>query len=138
MKTQFLIFSILLMSLTFCNKEDAANSALFQTWEVKDFMSLESKAYPKNENNKILLTFNKSGTYNLKLDINNCNGRFITSKDKHISMASTACTKVCCDSEFSEKLTATLPKVKTYIIDGNMLRLEVPEWGFIKLELVSN
>ena len=73
-----------------------------------------------------------------RTQVNNCNGRFITSKDKHISIASTACTEACCDSKFSEKLTATLPKVKTYIIDGNILRLEVPEWGFIKLELASN
>jgi len=138
MRNHLIICLILVLNLTSCSHEEETNTTLFQTWVAKDFMSLESVAYPKNENTKILLTFSKSGTYSLKLDINTCSGNFTASKVEEISMESPACTKACCDSRFSEKLAIMLPKVKTYKIDGNILRLEVPEWGFIKLELASN
>jgi heat shock protein HslJ len=101
---------------------------------VKDFISLESVAYPKNEDVKILLTFSKNGSYNLKLDINSCGGQFKTSGVNGISIGSTACTEACCDSPFSVKVASMLSKVTSYQIDKNSLRLEVPQWGFIELE----
>jgi len=97
-------------------------------------MSIESVAYPKNENNKILLTFLKSGTYQLKLDINSCGGNFSLGKDNQINIGSTACTEACCDSEFSGKLAMMLSQVSTYGIEGNTLKLNIPGWGYIEFE----
>jgi len=134
MKTILLTFLIFSLSIVSCRKNEEANAALYQTWEVKEFMSLESVAYPKNESNRILLTLSKSGSYSLKLDINSCGGQFNTSGKNGISIESGACTEACCDSPFSQKLTSMLPKVKSYQIDKNTLRLEVPQWGFIELE----
>lgn len=135
MKASVVIFLLLL--LLSCRKDDE-NSVLFQTWEVKDFMSIESVAYPKNENTKILLTFTKSGSYNLKLDINSCGGRFSTSGKSGLSIESAACTEACCDSPFSNKLAGMLSKVKSYEIDQTSLRLEVPQWGYIECKTFSS
>jgi len=47
-------------------------------------------------------------------------------------------TKMCCDSPISKKLTVMLPQVTTYNIENNVLRLNVPEWGWINLERISD
>lgn len=134
MKTKLLSLLILVLMFNSCNKNEDQNDTLYQTWEAKDFMSLESVAYPKNENSRILLTFNRSGSYNLKLDINSCGGKFSTSGKNRITMESPACTEACCDSKFSEKLAGMLYRVESFEIKGNSLSLFVPEWGFIQLE----
>ncbi|MDO9613747.1 MAG: hypothetical protein Q7J86_04390, partial [Bacteroidota bacterium] len=61
MKTalQILLIISIFLTVNSCNKDKEANSILFSTWEAKSFMSLESVAYPKNENTTILLTFKK-------------------------------------------------------------------------------
>ena len=136
MKTSLVILLILFLNLNSCNK-DNESSGLYHTWEAKEFMSIESVAYPKNENTKILLSFNSSGTYHLKLDVNSCGGNFATGKNNHLEIESPACTEACCDSKFSEKLASMLQKVTTYEISGSTLMLNVPQWGFIELELVK-
>jgi len=136
MKTAFLT-ALILFTFLACDKDDKANAILYHTWEAKEFMSIESVAYPKNENTKILLTFDPSGTYHLKLDVNSCGGNFATGKNNHLEIESPACTEVCCDSKFSEKLVSMLSKVTTYEISGNLLTLNVPQWGFIELEFVE-
>jgi heat shock protein HslJ len=73
----------------------------------------------------------------LKLDVNSCGGNFATGKNNHLEIESPACTEACCDSKFSEKLASMLQKVTTYEIAGNTLTLNVPQWGFIELELVE-
>jgi heat shock protein HslJ len=130
--------NILLLLLLSCNKhQDLADNNLYHTWEAKNFMSIESVAYPKNENTPILLTFKKDGTYSLKLDINNCGGSFTSGKDNQLEFDFPACTEACCDSQFSQKLATLLPEVSTYKLDGRELKLNVPQWGYIELELVE-
>lgn len=136
MKTSFLTLLILL-ALVSCNKDKGTNSVLFQTWEAKEFMSIESAAYPKNENTRVLLTFNRSGSYHLKLDINSCGGNFATGKNNQIELESAACTEACCDSKFAEKVAAMLFRVTSYDISDTTLKLNVPQWGYIELELVE-
>ncbi len=139
MKTAFhilIIISIFLIPNS-CNKDETSNSILFSTWEAKSFMSIESVAYPKNENKPILLTFNKDGTYGLKLDINSCGGTFISGKSNQLEIEFPACTEACCDSQFSGKLAIMLPEVTSYSIEGRELKLNVPGWGYIHLEEVE-
>lgn len=138
MKILILTTLILMLTLGSCNKDEETNSALFQTWEAKEFMSLESVAYPKNENNKILLTFEKTGSYQLKLDINSCSGPFTLGKNNQLEIRSTACTEACCDSKFSEKLATMLLRVESYSIEGTILKLNVPQWGYIECEIFSS
>lgn len=124
---------ILLLALVFSCRKDDDHSGLFQTWEAKEFMSIESAAYPKNENTRVLLTFSRSGSYHLKLDINSCGGNFATGKNNQIEMETAACTEACCDSKFAEKVAAMLSRVNSYEISGKTLKLNVPQWGYIEL-----
>lgn len=128
---------ILLLALVFSCRKDDDHSGLFQTWEAKEFMSIESAAYPKNENTRVLLTFSRSGSYHLKLDINSCGGNFATGKNNQIEMETAACTEACCDSKFAEKVAAMLSWVNSYEFSGKTLKLNVPQWGYIELELVE-
>ncbi len=137
MKTPFLTLLILSLTLISCNKDEGINSSLFQTWEAKEFMSVESAAYPKNANTRVLLTFDRSGSYHLKLDINNCGGNFETGNNNQIEIDPTACTEACCDSKFAEKVAAMLSRVTSYEISGKTLKLNVPQWGYIELVLVE-
>ena len=98
-------------------------------------MSVESVAYPKKDGYNPVIEFNNDGTYYLKLDMNSCIGIFTLTDNSGISMTAPGCTKICCDSEFSKKFVEMLPQVKSYQLENNNLKLEVPEWGWINLEL---
>lgn len=128
---------ILLMALFFSCRKDDNDSSLYHTWEVKTFMSLESVAYPKTEGKKVLLSFNPLGNVGLKLEVNGCGSSFVISKPGQIKIDSFLCTLICCDSKFSDKLLQMLPEVTSYEIVKNMLRLYVPHWGYIQLELAE-
>ena len=138
MKANFLrlfIFSVFLILIS-CHKDQGSVAGdNCQIWEAKSFMSIESVAYPKNENTPILLTFKKDGTYSLKLDVNSCGGNFTSGKNGKLEIESPACTEACCDSKFSEKLATTISKVTSFDIEGKTLKLNVPQWGYIELEL---
>lgn len=140
MKTKFQLFSIfsVFLILNSCNEDQVSVvDDICRTWEAKTFISSESVAYPKNENTALLLIFKKDGTYSLKLDINSCGGNFTSGKNSKLEMESPACTEACCDSQFSQKLATMLSKVTTYEIDGSILKLHIPQWGYIELELVE-
>jgi hypothetical protein len=140
MKTAFQILVLLVISLIpgSCHKDDApVVIKLYNTWEVKEFISLHSVNYSKDKDNKILLTFNQGETYQLKLDVNTCSGTFVSKVENLIAIDFPACTEVCCDSEFSNKFTALLPSVTSYTIKGNTLDMNVPNWGTIRSELVK-
>lgn len=137
-KFQFPSFFSAFLILVACNKDKVSVvEDICHSWEAKSFMSIESVAYPKNENTTILLTFKKDGTYSLKLDINSCGGTFTSGKNSKLEIESPACTEACCDSKFSQKLATMLPDVTTYEIDRSVLKLHIPQWGYIELELVD-
>jgi hypothetical protein len=136
MNARLLVF--LLVLLNACQKEEIMpDDDLFHTWEAKSFISVESAMYKKTEENPILLTFNKDGTYRVKLDINSGVGKFEKDTSQWINLTFPACTEACCDSPFSYKLSNMLPKVTSYKITEENLYLDVPGWGYIKLELVD-
>lgn len=128
------LITILIIFFCSCKSEEIFNTELYSVWEAKSFFSVDSRAYPRIEKNKILLTLYKDGKYRLKLDINNCSSEFSTSGINTIVFAYAGCTEACCDSEFSNKLTEMLPLVTCYKIEGKILKLEVPQWGWIEFE----
>ena len=134
MKTVFLIILTSLLTLISCKKDRETNFGLYHAWKAQNFMSVESVTYPKVEGNKILLIFDQSGSYSLNLDINNCNGSFMSGENNQLQILSSGCSKACCDSPFSEKLASMLPKVTSYSIEGTTLKLNVPQWGYIEFE----
>ncbi len=138
-KFQFLSFFSAFLVLIACNKDKVSVvEDICHTWEAKSFMSIESATYPKNANTPILLTLKKDETYSLKLDINSCRGTFATGNNNQLEMDFPACTEACCDSKFSQKLITMLPEVTTYEIEGNILKLNIPQWGYIECEIFSS
>lgn len=138
MRVVLLNLFVCALAMYACTKDDiSATSSLYKTWEAKDFMSLESVAYPKTEGKKVLLTFNPSGNVGLKLEMNGCGSSFVIDKPGQIKIDPFLCTLICCDSKFSDKLLAMLPQVTSYEIVKNTLRLNVPKWGYIQLELTE-
>ncbi|MFY9153450.1 MAG: META domain-containing protein [Prolixibacteraceae bacterium] len=135
---QCLAFISLLFFLISCYKDhDSEVDSIFHTWEAKNFISIESVAYPKFEGHQILITFNPNGTYQLQLDVNQCLGTYQSGFNSQIGIGSAGCTKICCDSEFSIKLVEMLPKVGSFKINGKTLNLEVPNWGWIEFERIE-
>lgn len=110
---------------------------IYHTWEATGFMSLESVAYPKKDNYSPRLTFKRDGKYSLKLDMNSCMGTFEKGENNSISIQSAGCTKICCDSQFSEKLAGMLSKVTSYTIKGDLLQLHVEGWGYVECKRVE-
>lgn len=101
------------------------------------FMSIESVAYSKDKNYNPVIQFNTDGSYSLKLDINYCGGSFSLTGENGIAISAGGCTKICCDSKFSQKFTEMLPKVISYSIERNKMKLNVSGWGWIELEAVK-
>lgn len=133
-KSVGLVF-VVLFSFISCNKDDKIAKNIFNSWEIVNFVSLESGAYPKNNDYNPIIQFNKDGSYLLQLDVNNCNGNYTLSEENEITITTSTCTYVCCDSDFSEKITAMLPQVTSFNINKNKMKLDVPGWGWINLEL---
>ncbi len=140
MKTslQILVLIVIIMIPGSCQKENTpVEYKIYNTWEAKEFISILSFNYPKDKDNKLLLTFKQGGTYQLKLDVNTCSGKFESNVANLIEVDFPACTEICCDSEFSNKFVALLPSVTSYTIKGKILDLNVPNWGTIRLDLVE-
>lgn len=131
---------ILLSFLSSCDKDkcDCTDSDLLGKWQAETFISLESVGYPKNNDYSPLIEFKKDGIFALNLDVNSCGGSYVLSGEDSIGFSEVACTEICCDSPFSLKFAQTLTQVTSYSFDGQVLKLNVPEWGWIKLSRVSD
>lgn len=135
-RTQIIITSFFMLILFSCDKsENGETKSIYGKWEVTDFILFESVDYPKKDGFNPIIEVKSDGTYNLKLDVNSCLGSFGILNAGNISFSATGCTKICCDSKFSQKFAQMLQQVKTYQIEKNKLKLEVPGWGWINLEL---
>jgi heat shock protein HslJ len=118
-----------------CAKDETVNTSIHGKWVATDFMSIESVLYSKKNGFNPEIEFKNDGSYNLKLDMNSCMGNFVLSGSNSISISASGCTKMCCDSEFSNKFVQLLPQVESYQFENNKLKLEIPGWGWINLEL---
>jgi len=135
----FFIMAIIIL-FSSCGKDKfyRCDSEIIGKWKVRDFISLESVAYPKDNDYSPVLEFKYDGTFSLKLDVNSCSGDFAISEKNTVSISEVGCTEACCDSHFSEKVVIMLPGVTSYDFDDNTLRLNVPGWGWINLVRISD
>ena len=131
-------FILIIGLIVSCKKENKLpeEDSLHGKWEVTLFASLESMGYPKKDDYNPVITFQTDGKYELKLDVNSCTGSYSTS-GKNIEITHPGCTKICCDSKFSQKLTGMLSKVSYFTIENHHLNLHVDNWGFIGLEKID-
>ena len=139
MKTLSFHLSLLFLIFLFsCKKNEEGKVVpedICHSWEIVDFMSVESVYYAKDPQKTILITFTTDNSYELKLDVNSCSGNFTINSDNEIEITGPGCTEICCDSDFSEKIVIMLPQVESYTFEGETLKLHVPAWGWINLEL---
>lgn len=134
------IFIFQMLTIVACNDDDSCYCEvdIIGKWEAKEFLSVESRSYSKLDGQNPTINFKSDGTYDVYLDVNHCFGDFELSKDDVIQMSGAGCSEACCDSEFSEKFVEMLPQVTSFEIDGDVLRLYVSDWGWIKLEWISD
>lgn len=130
------VFVFLFVLIFACTKtQELEDSSIYASWEISDFVSVESVYYAKPENRKVLITFKPDGTYRLQLDVNSCFGNFSVSEPDSISIETPGCTKMCCDSEFAQKAVQKLAGVNRFSFENNKLKLHVPQWGWLVLVL---
>jgi heat shock protein HslJ len=121
-----------------CDKSGIESKvSIYSKWEVTTFMSIESMAYSKDNNYNPTIEFNSNGSYTIKPDMNHCIGTVSLLGENGIVISVAGCTKICCDSKFSQKFIEMLPRVKTFSIEGKNLKLNIPDWGWIELEVVK-
>ncbi len=142
MKNSAFILVLIIAALFFnACKDDTdcdCNGSIIGEWKTESFLSLESTGYPKDDEYSPVITFRNDGTYTLVLDVNGCSGEYVSDSDDNINISTSICTKMCCDSDFSEKLVGMLPQVNSFSINDKELSLIVPGWGFIVLSRISN
>ena len=120
-----------------CNRTDDVAKDIYERWEILDMMSVESVLYAKENNYNPQIEFYVNGSVSLKLDANNCIGDFTLTGQGEIKINLVGCTEICCDSDFSKKIQDMLSLVKSYSIEGNKMKLNVPGWGWINLKLYN-
>ncbi len=133
-RIHYITIIIFLISLS-CNRHDEIVKDIYNRWEITDFMSVESVLYEKDNNFDPVIEFYRNGSYSIQLDVNNCLGGFSLPGNEEVNITVRGCTKMCCDSDFSKKIIEMLPQVDSYSIEKNKMKLNVPGWGWINLEL---
>lgn len=141
MKNNSLIYLVVFLFIIFlysCDKdENGGVGDIYGKWEATAFISIESAGYPKNNNYNPVIEFKNDDRYSLKLDRNSCSGSFTLTGENNINISAAGCTKICCDSKFSQKFIGLLPQVNGYSIEGNKLKLNVSGWGWIEMKAVK-
>ncbi len=133
---QIALITFLMIALFSCEKNESnIDTEIYGRWKATGFISVESVLYSRKDGFNPVIEIKNNGSYNLKLDANSCIGNYTLSNNNFIALSASGCTKICCDSEFSLKLVQMLLQVKSYKIESNNLKLEVPGWGWINLEL---
>jgi len=135
-----IVLLVLVVLIGACNDNDEClcPDDINGKWEVKEFMSIESVLYAKDNSYNPSIEFVGDGTTNIRLDINACFGSYETGKNSSITISDSGCTEACCDSDFSLKFMEMLPLVSTYEIENDTLKLHASSWGWIVLEYLSD
>jgi hypothetical protein len=130
--------TLLLLVLFFfsaCNDDETLmREKLYGTWEATTFISVESANYAKKDGYNPVITFKADGNYGLKLDMNSCGGSFRVTNYNQLNIDPPFCTKICCDSDFSQKIATILHEVSLFTFVRGNLRLHIDGWGYIVLE----
>ncbi|WP_346856251.1 META domain-containing protein [uncultured Draconibacterium sp.] len=123
-----------------CSNDNDCNCSedIYGKWEVEEFMSVESVLYAKKDGFNPIVEFKEDGILKLNLDKNSCGSDFELNGKTGINIIGAICTRMCCDSDFSNKFALLLPQIETYEIEGDKMKLNIPGWGWIVLERISD
>ncbi|MFK7969558.1 MAG: META domain-containing protein [Bacteroidia bacterium] len=84
----------------------------------------DSKGWAWDNNKAYVIKFDEEGQFSLKLDVNNCFGRYKVDGSALSFPDGVACTEACCDGPKAMTLTQSLFKVTSHTISGNTLVLQ--------------
>lgn len=106
-----------------CTKKDIDVDLTARDWKVEKIRKRGKLIYTIAESTYIL-HFSSDVAYNLSLDVNSCFGQYEIAQKGTIAFQPMACTKICCDTDFAEDLSALFPKMTGYFVRDNKLYLE--------------
>jgi heat shock protein HslJ len=118
----FGIIYFIFLTLLSCKKENINITS--HKWEVVSVKE-SGQTFSDKPKESYILDFTRNSTYQLKLDVNNCSGKYVIPVKGKISFGSAVCTKACCDTEFAENLLKMLNEVSDYYVKGDILTLKV-------------
>ena len=128
MKIASILSFILAFTLSACLTDHTAQ-LLEGNWRVVSIQTtgvasmLMTGFSSNNPQADYILQFREDGNLNLRLDVNNCSGRFNTFNDSSLEIEPMGCTRVCCDTPFAEHLTGALSHMEHFAIQGKRLTL---------------
>lgn len=121
MKNIFFVLMGLFCLTTACNTSTADDDMMTpdMTFDITAFdwriIEVKNGAFNEAAAAFYILKFNNDGTFNLRLDVNNCGGEYtINLVTRSIDFKMTACTEACCDSEIALEAVEVLEKVQIY------------------------
>lgn len=115
---QVIFFCFLAVMVTACQKNDDIET-LTGEWRVTRIRPLGEASQKARED--YILRFRIDGVYSLSLDVNNCGGPFFSDRIDRLDFGGVACTEICCDSPFAERMVAMLNSVSAFRISGRTL-----------------
>ena len=127
-----LIIALCSASLWSCEKDSVdpvyitvVVHVLVHKWKV---LSIENQTDIEKPKGNYIFQFYDAERYSLALDdiidVNTCGGQYKTAGDGNSFIIEyCACTKVCCDSDFAEKLIDVTTQVITYRLNADTLTL---------------
>jgi heat shock protein HslJ len=116
---QFLFFCLLAAIVTACQKSDI--ELLPGEWRITRIRP--SGELSQKARADYTLRFRIDGVYSLNLDVNNCGGPFLSDGIDRLDFGGVACTEICCDSPFAERMTGILNSVSNFRINGRTLTM---------------
>jgi heat shock protein HslJ len=113
---------LIFLTLLSCKKENINIDITSDKWEV--ISGKESgQTFSDKPKEIYILHFSSDSTYRVKLDVNDCFGKYVIPEKGKIDFENAGCTEVCCDSEFAENLLKMLIKINGYFVKGDVLTL---------------
>jgi heat shock protein HslJ len=110
-----------------------------QTISGNDWMVESIKAHPDSTLNyssqTYILSLKTDHKFTLKLDINNCFGKF-TIQNQNIDFQEMGCTEICCDSKYAMNLAGILRDVEEYKTSKAGLKLRTKNNREINLKQI--
>lgn len=126
MKNLLILFIALLCLTTACDKSTAGDDPMApdMTFDITEFdwriIEVKNGDFNAMAAAFYILELNSDGTFNLRLDVNNCGGEYtINLITRSIDFKMTACTEACCDSEIALKAVEVLEKIQIYDVAGS-------------------
>ncbi|MBA3901005.1 MAG: META domain-containing protein [Bacteroidetes bacterium] len=124
--------ALLSMLLSSCSINRQAISG--NDWKVESIKAHPDSALNNASQNYILSL--KEKDFTLKLDVNNCFGKF-SIQNQNIDFQEMACTEICCDSKYAMSLANILRDVYKYKTTKSGLKLFTKNQREIYLKQVT-